>query len=578
MMGSTRLVSFLGLGREQPDGRRGYTRGRYGLEGGSASGEVELVQAALRQLFPAVTSAAVIATPEARAQWVDSGRFREEVGLQPEVFDVDSGGTPEQRWAIFEQCRAALSPERFAAEAVPPSAVILDVTHGFRLQPLLGSAALGFLLSDLKRRRQGVQTSYRVVYGAFEVQGEPKPIWDLTELVLAAEWNAALDAFLRFGRADDLSAIAEREYRGAVATARQAGVESYQLQPYSALGKLGRACKALADDLALARLDWTLTESAPALSRLLASGDLSAWFERLPVLRGAFEDLRERILVLGAERIASPDGLRALAGLAAHYLRIERFSELATTLREGLVLHHALTRGDGKALGERGFSDWLREEERAWSSSWKAQVDGRSDEVASEVADNAALSARIADRRNDILHGGLRADRWRAGKLRELLEGAVDDFATLVRDPPRRQRPPSAGTGFLNLSNHPVAEWTAAQLEAARALGFGEPTDPESALEPVDPHEGTGQLVRRARDLAVNAAARGFRAAYAAGDPTFTAALVRELQTAGIRCFATTSPREVHDTSTGEDGGVEVRRTFRFAVWREYPNLSAEHE
>lgn len=123
---------------------------------------------------------------------------------------------------------------------------------------------------------------------------------------------------------------------------------------------------------------------------------------------------------------------------------------------------------------------------------------------------------------------------------------------------------------FLNLSNHPLAAWSPAQLDAARALGLGDPCDLEGGLPTIDPYAVGEDVDARAAEIAAHALAQGAAGAFVSGEPTLTVCLVRRLQRAGVRCFVATTERRVAETRK-DDGTVVATREFSFVAWREYP-------
>jgi hypothetical protein len=122
---------------------------------------------------------------------------------------------------------------------------------------------------------------------------------------------------------------------------------------------------------------------------------------------------------------------------------------------------------------------------------------------------------------------------------------------------------------FLNLSNHPISTWTDTQRTAALILGFGEPMDLPGGMPTVSPYAESDEVSTLARDIATQAESLGVAGAFVAGEPTLSFALVSELTTRGIRCFAATTSRESVETPA-DDGSVHRAAVFRFVRWREY--------
>jgi hypothetical protein len=115
---------------------------------------------------------------------------------------------------------------------------------------------------------------------------------------------------------------------------------------------------------------------------------------------------------------------------------------------------------------------------------------------------------------------------------------------------------------FLNLSNHPLATWSADQRVASRALDLGEPTDLPSGMPLVDPQAGPAEVLAQAGELAARAVALGARGAFVAGEHSLSFAVVAELQRRGVRCFVATTQREAVE-QVQPDGSVRrVRPCF----------------
>ncbi len=128
-------------------------------------------------------------------------------------------------------------------------------------------------------------------------------------------------------------------------------------------------------------------------------------------------------------------------------------------------------------------------------------------------------------------------------------------------------------TLFLNLSNHPLAGWTAPQLDAARKLGLGEPRDLAGGLPLVPPEADTAQVRTMAQELVERALELGTAGAFVAGDYYLSFALVAGLQARGVRCFTATTERVVHEEA-GDDDAIRRSARFRFVRWREYGDQS----
>jgi len=132
------------------------------------------------------------------------------------------------------------------------------------------------------------------------------------------------------------------------------------------------------------------------------------------------------------------------------------------------------------------------------------------------------------------------------------------------------------GKFFLNISNHPWANWSTEQLAAARAIApvlvdIQFPAVPPEA----EPHEVERLADRLVADLrAGNLKLPGnswrfARDAMVMGEFTLAATLVRRLQDIGITCYAATTKRVAEVDAEGRKTSV-----FKFVKFRPYPLLT----
>jgi len=550
-----RLVSFVGTSAYNPIA--------WTLEGNTSTPQ-ELFPFALCELLPEIDELVFLGTTEAKAKW------------HPHILDkkpdakfvtLSKGATERERWALFDTvCSELQAPSPGGSR---PTSLLLDVTHGFRSQPLLGFSAAAFMLSEWTRSRKDAPP-LRILYGAFEAKSDSgvAPVWDLTELVAADRWNAALNALINYGRANELAVLAAKTSKLHIGRARSTGKTGNELAVESFIRDLGSAAQAFADDLVMVRQRSLMTGSAPKLVEVLKRPAAEQWSERLPVLRSSLASLRAKVAALCTEDIFSEDGLQKTANLITLYGDMQRYAEQSATLREALVSHYAwLTNADLRH--DETLKDARQALERRWTQLVNTLRDTKKSKddkllLAPRLRENLELALQTVEPRNDIQHGGMNANPTKANTLINTLHALQQRYASLVE---RRER----GERFVNISNHPIARWSSAQIEAARALGFGEPVDITEAVPMIHP-QATSQevtaLVQRIVRTAINMRAG---AAMVAGEYTLTMALVRELQQSGIRCFAATTAREAHEQQLPDDA-VERRHIFRFVGFREYRN------
>lgn len=432
---TTRLVAFLGLGPKKECPHYEEVSYRFGER---TAAKTPLMMSALCELLGPVDAVLVLGTPEVRARWVDTGLLAGKLSARWHFREVAAGRTQEECWTLFDAVRESLRPVALPelGETEAPARILVDLTHGFRAQPLLGMAALGYVLSEWKRANLSAVPDLTLLYGAFEArEGDTAPIWDLTPFVTATQWNNALDALMRYGRADDLEALGAHETRRQVDVARHAGATGKALSALGTAKRFGALARTFADDLSLARFPQLLTGlrgkdgraegSAQKLLGFLDGDDARALESRLPVLRDSLARLRTWLAPLQADRIESREGVRALASLASLCGQMQRYSEQIAAVREGLVSLDAITRGRPLASepGASGYHDARLAAERDLSAR-------------RDTSDPLADAFRqIAQPRNDIHHGGLNAQPLDAKKLREQLERLSERFGAQAAEP-----------------------------------------------------------------------------------------------------------------------------------------------
>jgi CRISPR-associated DxTHG motif protein len=428
---TTRLVTILGIGNRDLSDR--YHRVTYSFQG-AVSGNTALADAAIKELI-GVSSAVAVSTTKAHEVWCgEDKKFEVMTGLPLMVRLIEDGGDDATPWATFQAFQSLLTHEAIpeAGEIAAPSDIVLNVTHGFRSLPILAVAAATFATSEARRLRVAAPR-IRVLYGAYDPErpkGVPTPLWDLTDVLSAASWNGAIDAMLRFGRGDDLAELCKTQS----ASERTSRVDpSLPLLTRSDLDrragaarKLGDASKALADDLALGRLESVLTKSGKALAGNLTDREISPLLDRLPVLQGAVAQLLAWSQELRASELMSIDGVKAGLRLSSLLGTLERFAEQAALLRELQVTLYHLASG-GEALLEpkiQGFDAQRKVLDAAWGF---ISATGRASEL-------GRRAGRLAQIRNDIEHMGLN-EQWRsAHALREALKGVQLEMEELVTD------------------------------------------------------------------------------------------------------------------------------------------------
>ncbi len=592
---TVRIVTFLGLGK--PDATRPeerYKSCRYRLDEITTPSTFNHdVAAGLR--YPGENVFVVLGTADVRKTWFeDSVAYQEELGRHGVanariVFrEIPYGRTPEERWEIFNAIVQCLAPEpqiwtlvegQPFTEQAAPEEIILDITHGFRSQPFFAASAVSFAKSQARRKKPDLNV--RILYAAFDAKpngSDTADVWDLTQLIEVLDWTAAIDAFMRFGRADDVEVLARAQQKRIMvemtATSRKG--------PPPRIQTFGAACRAVADALATARAPELMTHLFPKFEESLEASRAELESGARPLAR-ILDDLKSWTGNTKAREVVSAEGILACIHLAGLYLVLERYAEAAAVLREAVTSAWQLKTypgeipqpatpgrpGDKLVVEKRGLSDrmlWRRNQEKQ-----------RTPELALNPGEGELLAVydALSQLRNDVEHAACNdapkkssTIRTDLGRLHEDLKGAVQAMlAGPARWAPRACLP---GT-FLNVSNHPSATWPETQKGAAEKFEFGPPVD--VPFPDVDPSWSTAEIERQADELVKKILEKNPAYAMVMGEFTLTAALVARLQKAGVRCVATVSKRVAEERRL-PDGTVERKATFEFAGFRDYPLLA----
>lgn len=117
---------------------------------------------------------------------------------------------------------------------------------------------------------------------------------------------------------------------------------------------------------------------------------------------------------------------------------------------------------------------------------------------------------------------------------------------------------------FLNLSNHPSANWSAEQTETAMRQ-YGEIIDmPFPTVDPAGDEAYIAALADEYCQKALEMSERHAITVHLMGEMNLTFALVQRFMEKGITCVASTTRRE-----TVEENGVKTS-IFQFVKFREY--------
>lgn len=118
---------------------------------------------------------------------------------------------------------------------------------------------------------------------------------------------------------------------------------------------------------------------------------------------------------------------------------------------------------------------------------------------------------------------------------------------------------------LYNISNHPSTAWDESQLAAARQLSGGVIDLTFPVVLPQLTSDDVNELAQGYAESVSMLIDPKVDVVHVMGEMTFCYALVHELQKLGIRCFASTTTRQVSYNDQGEKVSL-----FHFVTFREY--------
>lgn len=249
--------------------------------------------AAVASWFPDA-SVKVVATNKA---WETHGAELSKLVPRAQRIAIPDGADESELWAIFNVLVDAIHEKE---------AVVFDITHGFRSQPVLALLVAAFL-----RVAKGI-TLEAVIYGAYEKDRENSPVFDLTPFVAMLDWATATERFLETGDARKLATLMKARHIS-------------PLNPVSArLGELSEA-------LVLNRTE-LVAKTATALSQKIEEAKKENWDASYTPLK-----LLLKRIEIGFALLGDPEPLKAqwnqIEWLAKHH----HYSAAAALAREWLV-------------------------------------------------------------------------------------------------------------------------------------------------------------------------------------------------------------------------------------------------
>ncbi|MBY0523614.1 MAG: TM1812 family CRISPR-associated protein [Gemmataceae bacterium] len=305
---------------------------------------------------------------------------------------IPTEGAPQQLWEMFGHMVDVIRTSEFP--------VLLDITHGFRMQPFFAAACIQYVQAVVPN-----PPKIRVVYGEYRGNERESPIWELTPFLDVLAWSRGLMMFLRTGQADEVVEPTEQLGRDLGRQWASSGRQGAQPQ----LRNLAGALRAFSNDFITIRTGSLLAGNRASAGRLSAAIDQTRAevSQQIPALALVLDQVEAMVrpLIVDA-RLSAAAGQRAMLALARLYQHLGRYSEAISILREGWITLNANPAAD---LPGATFD---RDERGRHEELWRQRLGRQAD--------------RVSDVRNDIQHAGFNvqphAREWFEQQLTALIQ------------------------------------------------------------------------------------------------------------------------------------------------------------
>lgn len=457
-----------------------------------------------------------------------------------EAIHVPAGNNNEELWEIFQTVFDQIGEG---------DEVYFDITHGFRYLPMFS-----MVLMNYAKALKNISVK-SISYGNFEGKTDNNaPITDLKPLSDLQDWTIAASDYKKYGNADALEKLARQTLDPLL---KAPATRTTAVQHVNRFIKLLK--------------EYSL-ERQTCRGLLIANGGtsqkLNEAFEKIEdtgitPLNPIFKWLQDTIK-------PAESTIRNCINAAKWCYERQLYQQAITILQEGMVSFIAERNGIGIAdeagrglvAGSINFKHYDTPEEK-----WKGDAETIRKLLSDGWVDNLTfrnIFNATSDIRNDFNHAGFRSKRQplAARKISKGIGERISDTVDLLSA--EESAAPAPHPVFVNLSNHPVADWLEDQKAAATAYGelMDEPFPQIPADATCDEVEEIAQGV--VRKLLAEHPVRALTV-HVMGEMVASYHIVQLLKAAGVRCVASATRRDVQELGDGKK-----LSSFQFAGFREY--------
>lgn len=498
-----------------------------------------------------------------------NGEIKKYIGLEKAIMslslkckvktvDIKDGMSQSEMWDIFNTMYQLLETG---------DELYFDFTHGFRYLPMFV-----LVFSSYAKYLKNVSIAH-MSYGNFEVEGDEKPIMDLMSLATLQNWTSTAMSFTEMGRVKSFATAILMNINGFAKdvrmTVKQLGSRLIRFE-----GQI-ETCRGIeimkSGDAAQIKALIQILINKNVLPEPIRQVLLSIEKEvRSFVDNSELNSEKSKRNIISALRWCKKYGLvqqgYTLCQEGLITVVCDKFSDLNPYTNEKKNENNKMYRDFWSSIF--GIKSKSLQDESKWGKGLSEHKElTRSVFSMDWVKHTREVYNGLTQKRNQVNHGGFTGEMTEK-TIRDDFENTIDSCIALMEQemiaPSICCRKEVVPNIFLNVSNHPLEQWSDEQRKAAQEYGILEeipfpPVSPELTKSEMDPLVKSIYLQISDRISGKNATV------HIMGEMTLTYALVKRLQAAGIKCVASTTERCVKEYDDGTKESV-----FKFVRFREY--------
>lgn len=307
--------------------------------------------------------------------------------------EIPSGKSENEIWEIFDSIINTI-PEN--------EDIILDITHGFRSQPLIAVTSAIYL-----RTIKNIKIE-NILYGAYEaMKPDTKiaPVFDLKPLIDLIDWSNAVNEFIHNDNSSYLSKLLKQVQKNTYTRdesfkAENLKILGHTLQKVSTAGALSNTKECLEE---ISRIPDLVSKSLTEVENIPSAKPF------VPLLNKIYNKYAD-LINIDESNLYSIEGLIAQNKLIKNFIETEKYQQAITLICELFIslfcLRNNLNPGD---FEERKKGNALLGE---LIENFKINK-----EVSEELKDITVLWSNISTVRNQINHAGIKPNIINTNKL-----------------------------------------------------------------------------------------------------------------------------------------------------------------